>query len=66
VHVVAQASRWGLEVDGDIRSTYDTQEEAIKTSGERADAGQGEPVVHLAAKIREKRSHRNDASDILG
>jgi hypothetical protein len=29
VHVVPQASRWGLEVDGDIRSTHDTQEEAI-------------------------------------
>ena len=29
VHVVPQASRWGLEVNGDIRSTHDTQEEAI-------------------------------------
>ena len=29
VHVVPQASRWGLEVDGDIRSTHDTQDEAM-------------------------------------
>jgi hypothetical protein len=66
VHVVPQASCWGLEVDGDIRSTYDPQGEAIKASGELADAYQREPVVHPAAKIREKHSQRNDPSDLLG
>jgi hypothetical protein len=45
---------------------YDSQEEAIKASGELADAYQREPVVHPAAKIREKHSHRNDPSDLLG
>jgi hypothetical protein len=46
VHVVPQASRWGLEVDGEIRSTYDTQEEATAEGRSLAEREQGELVIH--------------------
>ena len=46
VHVVPQASRWGLEVDGDIRSTHDTQEQAVNEGRGLAEQEQGELVIH--------------------
>ena len=67
VHVVPQASRWGLEINGDIRSTYDTQEEAITEGRGVADQEQGELVIHgQDGQIREKDSHGNDPRDIPG
>jgi hypothetical protein len=67
VHVVPQASRWGLEVDGDIRSTHDTQEEAISDGRNLAEQEQGELVIHGEdGEIREKGSHGNDPRDVPG
>jgi hypothetical protein len=60
VHVVPQASRWGLEVDGDIRSTHGTQEEAISQGRGLAEQEQGELVIHgEKGQIREKDSHKH-------
>ncbi len=67
VHVVPQASRWGLEVDGDIRSTHDTQEQAINEGRGVAEQEQGELVIHGEdGEIREKDSHGNDPRDPPG
>ena len=67
VHVVPQASRWGLEVDGDIRSTHDTQEQAINEGRGLAEQEQGELVIHGEdGEIREKDSHGNDPRDVPG
>ena len=67
VHVVPQASRWGLEIDGEIRSTHDTQEEAISDGRGLAEQEQGELVIHGEdGEIREKDSHGNDPRDIPG
>jgi len=67
VHVVPQASRWGLEVDGEIRSTHDTQEEAMAEGRKLADQEQGDLVTHgEGGQIREKDSHGNDPRDIPG
>ena len=67
VHVVPQASRWGLEVDGDIRSTHDTQEQAINEGRGLAEQEQGELVIHGEdGEIREKESHGNDPRDVPG
>ena len=67
VHVVPQASRWGLEVDGNIRSTHDTQEQAINEGRGLAEQEQGELVIHGEdGEIREKESHGNDPRDVPG
>ena len=67
VHVVPQASRWGLEVNGDIRSTHDTQEEANKEGRRLAEQEHGELVIHGEdGLIREKDSHGNDPREIPG
>jgi len=67
VHVVPHASRWGLEVDGDIRSTHDTQEQAINEGRGLAEQEEGELVIHGEdGEIREKDSHGNDACDVPG
>jgi hypothetical protein len=67
VHVVPQASRWGLEVNGEIRSTYDTQDEAINEARGLAKQQQGELVIHgQEGQVREKDSHGNDPSEIPG
>jgi hypothetical protein len=67
VHVVPQASRWGLEVNGEIRSTYDTQDEAINEGRGLAKHEQGELVIHgQEGQVREKDSHGNDPSEIPG
>lgn len=67
VHVVPQASRWGLEVAGETRSTHDTQKEAINEGHGLAEQEQGELVIHgQDGQIREKDSHGNDPRDIPG
>jgi hypothetical protein len=67
VHVVPQASRWGLEIDGDIRSTHDTQKEAINEARGLAEQEQGELVIHGEdGQILEKASHGNDPQNIPG
>jgi hypothetical protein len=67
VHVVPQASRWGLEVNGEIRSTHDTQDEAINEGRGLAKQEQGELVIHgQEGQVREKDSHGNDPSEIPG
>jgi Uncharacterized protein conserved in bacteria (DUF2188) len=67
VHVVPQASRWGIEVSGEIRSTHESQEEAINEGRGLAEQEQGELVIHGEdGKIREKDSHGNDPRDIPG
>jgi hypothetical protein len=67
VHVVPQASRWGLEVNGEIRSTHDTQDEAINEGRGLAKQEQGELVIHgQEGQVREKDSHSNDPSEIPG
>ena len=67
VHVVPQASRWGLEVNGEIRSTCDTQDEAINESRGLAKQEQGELVIHgQEGQVREKDSHGNDPSEMPG
>jgi Uncharacterized protein conserved in bacteria (DUF2188) len=61
VHVVPQGSWWGLEVNGDIRSTHETQAEAIDQGRGLADQEHGELVIHGEdGEIREKDSHGND------
>jgi Uncharacterized protein conserved in bacteria (DUF2188) len=46
VHVVPQGSDWGLEVGGEIRSTHETQREAIREGAQLAAQEQGELVIH--------------------
>jgi Uncharacterized protein conserved in bacteria (DUF2188) len=67
VHVVPQASRWGLEVGGETRSTHDTQEEAVREGRTLAERENGELVIHGEdGQIREKTSHGNDPRDVPG
>jgi hypothetical protein len=57
----------GLEVDGETRSTHDTQEEAISDGRSLAEQEQGELVIHGEdGEIREKGSHGNDPRNIPG
>ena len=46
VHVVAQASRWILEVEGHTRSTHASQAEAIREGRALAQQERGELVIH--------------------
>lgn len=67
VHVVSQGSQWGLEVDGEIRSTHDTQEEASTAGRRLAEEERGELVVHGEdGQIRDKSSHGHDPRDVPG
>ena len=67
VHVVPQASRWGLEVDGEVRSTHDTQEKAMREGRKLAEQEQSELVTHgEGGQIREKDPHGNDPRNIPG
>jgi Uncharacterized protein conserved in bacteria (DUF2188) len=67
VHVVPQGSDWGVEVGGNIRSTHNTQEEAIKHGRHLAEEQGGELVVHgEGGEIRQKDSHGNDPRNIPG
>ena len=67
VHVVPQGDDWGLEVDGAIRSTHQTQDEAIQEGRELAKQEQSELVVHgQDGSIREKDSEGSDPREIPG
>jgi hypothetical protein len=67
VHVVPSADGWAIEVDGDERERFDTQEDAIERGRSVADDEGGELVVHGEdGEIREKSSHGDDPRDIPG
>ena len=67
VHVVPSGEAWTLQVDGEKRDTFSTQNEAITRGRQLAEDEQGELVVHGEdGEIREKSSHGNDPSDIPG
>ena len=67
VHVVLQGDGWALEVAGDKRESFDTQDEAIRRGRELAEQEQGELVIHgQDGRIREKDSHGHDPPDIPG
>jgi hypothetical protein len=66
VHVVPNGNLWACEIDGNIRSTHETQEEAIKEGRGLADQN-SELVIHgQDGRIREKDSHGNDPRNIPG
>ena len=67
VHVVPQGDSWALEVAGDKRESFDTQDEAIRRGRELAEQQQGELVIHATdGKIREKDSHGHDPRNVPG
>jgi hypothetical protein len=67
VHVVPNGEAWALQVDGEKRDTFSTQNEAIARGRQLADEQQGELVIHGEdGEIREKASHGNDPPDIPG
>jgi Uncharacterized protein conserved in bacteria (DUF2188) len=67
VHVVTTDDGWALEVDGQERGSFDTQDEAIQQGRQLAEEEQGELVVHgEGGQIRQKDSKGNDPSDIPG
>jgi hypothetical protein len=67
VHVISEGTLWACEIDGNIRSTHETQEEAIQRGRQLAEEENGELVIHYkGGRIREKDSHGNDPSDIPG
>ena len=67
VHVVPSGSLWAVEIDGNVTSMHETQEEAIEVGRGLAEDQNGELVVHAQdGSIREKASHGNDPSDIPG
>jgi hypothetical protein len=67
VHVVPSGEAWTLQVDGEKRDTFSTQNEAITRGRQLADDEQGELVIHGEdGEIREKTSHGNDPRDIPG
>ena len=67
VHVTPIGDGWAIQVNGDERETFDTQQEAIDRGREVADAEEGELVVHgEGGEIRDKSSHGNDPRDVPG
>ena len=67
VHAVPNGYQWACEIDGNIRSTHETQEEAIKEGRGLAEDQNSELVIHgRDGNIREKDSHGNDPPDIPG
>ena len=46
VHVVPSGDGWALEVDGQERDTFDTQDEAIQEGRQLAEEENGELVIH--------------------
>ena len=58
VHVVPAGDQWACEINGNARSTHDTQDEAIKHGRRLAEEQASELVVHAQdGSIREKDSH---------
>ena len=67
VHVVPAGDEWAVEVDGQTRDSFATQNEAITRGGQLAGEEGGELVIHGAdGQIREKSSHGNDPRDVPG
>jgi hypothetical protein len=67
VHVVPSEGRWACQMNGNTRSTHDTQGEAIKHGRHLAEEQAGELVIHAEdGSVREKDSHGNDPRDIPG
>ena len=67
VHVVPAGDQWACEINGNTRSTHDTQEEAIKQGQGLADEQNAELVVHAQdGSIRGKDSHGNDPRNVPG
>jgi len=67
VHVASSGEVWALQVDGEKRDAFATQDEAINRGRQLAEEQQGELVIHAEdGKIREKDSHGNDPHDTPG
>jgi hypothetical protein len=67
VHVVTTDGGWALEVDGQERGSFDTQDEAIQQGRQLAEEEQGELVIHgEGGQIRQKDSHGSDPREIPG
>ncbi len=67
VHVVPAGDQWVCEINGNARSTHDTQDEAIKHGRQLAEEQGSELVIHGEdGRIREKDSHGNDPRDVPG
>jgi hypothetical protein len=67
VHVVPSGDDWALEVNGNQRHRYRTQNEAITRGRQMAEDEHGELVIHgQDGQIREKDSHGNDPREIPG
>jgi hypothetical protein len=67
VHVVPNGDQWACEMNGNTRSTHDTQDEAINHGRHLAEEQGSELVIHgEGGDIREKDSHGNDPRDIPG
>jgi hypothetical protein len=67
VHVVPNGDDWALEVEGQQRDSFRTQNEAITRGRQLAEEEQGELVVHgEGGEVRQKDSHGNDPRDIPG
>ena len=67
VHVVPSGGDWALEVDGQKRDSFSTQNEAITRGRQLAEREQGELVIHGEdGQIRDKGSHGNDPRDVPG
>jgi hypothetical protein len=67
IHVVPVGGRWALEVDGQPRDLFSTQNEAITRGRTLAKQEQGELVIHgKDGQVPEKDSHGNDPRDLPG
>jgi len=67
VHVVPHGESWALEVSGDKRDTFDTQDDAIRRGRELAKQEHGELVIHgESGQVREKDSHGHDPRNVPG
>ena len=67
VHVVPSGNLWACEIDANIRSMHETQDEAIKQGRFLAEDQNSELVIHgKDGRIREKDSHGNDPRSVPG
>jgi hypothetical protein len=67
VHVVPDGDDWALEVDGQKRDSFRTQNEALTRGRQLAQEEGSELVTHGEdGQIREKASHGNDPREIPG
>ena len=65
VHVVPSGNLWACEIDANIRSTHETQAEAITEGRRLADDQNSELLIHGEdGRTREKDSHGNDPRTI--